>query len=263
MTRVVKKSVRAAARSGRPVKPPKAPTAADAAGLRDRILDEVARLLMAAGFSSQDCATTFAACAARHAKSGTPASTVPTPGIIDSGHVLTHWYTSPDYLDADGAPRPLPLRGRGPSFCRLVAATTPEFEPEAVLSFLLSTNTVVRQGKHLVPRTRKVMLDTGGAQFAVQSLETVDALLGTILRNQATPDIADRFLEGTVTNHHFPASVVDALRKRVGHRSQEVMQDLDNEMARIERRAKPGERRVRVGLGMFLFETPTPRKRSR
>ena len=262
MTRARKTPVRAVARSGRAVKSTKARAAADAPGLRDQVLDEVARLMMAAGFSPEDCTTAFAASAARHAKSDAQAAAVPAPGIIDSGHVVTHWYTSPDYLDDAGKPRSLPLRGVR-SFTSLVQQSTPEFSPDDVLAFLLKTGTVVRRGSRLVPIARKVVFDATSEQFAIQSLETLHALLSTILRNQATPAIPDRLLELTVTNHRFPVSAFEPFRKRSHTRCTELMTDLDNEMVRIERRAKPKDPTMRVGVGVFLFQSSAPAKRRR
>jgi hypothetical protein len=54
----------------------------------------------------------------------------------DAGHVLTHWFADPTYLDARGQPRPLPLRGSPLSIKALTRHVDPKLDVRYVLRYL-------------------------------------------------------------------------------------------------------------------------------
>jgi hypothetical protein len=54
-----------------------------------------------------------------------------------ANQVVARWLSEPDYLDAEGRPRPLPRAGDGRSFDALVAAISSDVRPRAVLDELV------------------------------------------------------------------------------------------------------------------------------
>ncbi len=263
MTARRKKAAPGRKRAVRAVAPGALPAPTDALEMRARILDHLARLLAHAGYDDEDCARLFAARLSHHRRSAPLIANAHPTGLGDLIHMISHWYTCPDYLDGNGSPRALPFAGKGPSFSALVKLGSPEFDPDQVLKILLKSGSVQRRGKLLIAAKRKVIFDPSDGRFSARSLETIDALLDTITRNEATPDLDARFLESIVSNHRFPVSAVPALQKRYNARCYEILKELDNDLVRIERRAKPDEPRTRVGVGMFLFETSPTKKRRR
>lgn len=260
MSRARSKSTRTVARraspAGRPATKRSSAAAAYApAVLKHALLGQLVTVLGCAGYDLNDCVKTFAAHAERQGKSARASSPGADPGLVDSAHVLTWWYTTPEYLDEFGSPRPLPFAGKC-SFSALLNRALPEFDAEEVLAFLVRTGSVVREGSRFRPTRRDVVLDKQSEAFARLSLATVEALLGTILHNQVTASLEDRRLEAKVTNRQLPASAVKPFRQRATARGLELLMDLDSELARLERRAKPNEARVTVGVGAFLFESP-------
>lgn len=57
----------------------------------------------------------------------------PPRSISLGARVVARWTAQPEYLDADGLPRALPLSGDEPSFQRLVASVSTDIRPRAVI----------------------------------------------------------------------------------------------------------------------------------
>ena len=66
-------------------------------------------------------------------------------------------------------------------------------------------------------------------------------------------------LEATAINPLSPTAALDAFKKRLTRKGNEFLADVDTEMRRAEERASASEPRVRVGVGLFLFEQPRAR----
>ena len=162
-SRARSKSTRTVARraspAGRPATKRSSAAAAHApAVLKDALLGQLVTILGCAGYDLDDCVKTFAAHAERQAKSARASSPGADHGLVDSAHVLTWWYTTPEYLDEFGSPRPLPFAGKC-SFSALLNRALPEFDAEEVLAFLVRTGSVVREGSRFRPTRRDVVLD--------------------------------------------------------------------------------------------------------
>src|SRR5438874_13533717 len=59
------------------------------------------------------------------------------PEVERAAHTLTLWFSDPEYLDSRGNPRPLPIRGTGPSLESLSRRLDPRVGVSEVLPPLL------------------------------------------------------------------------------------------------------------------------------
>jgi hypothetical protein len=176
--------------------------------------------------------------------------------IPQASHVLTVWFSDAAYLDADGKPRPLPLEGGAISVASLVRSVDREVDPREVLAYLVRTGAVRRKGKHYVPRTRAVVLRGVRGPDYFHTLHVLTHFLGTLEHNlQPRRTVRGRF-ERYVANPHFPVSQLEPLYTFLERQGEEVLPRVDLYMHQRERLCQPGERTVRIGFGIYIFEDP-------
>ena len=99
-------------------------------GIKERIapaaievLEHVARVLRGTGVTPRQMRDAFV----RICRKLPPPSRADRKAteIIDAAHLLTLWFRDREFLNTGGTPRPLPLRGRGPSLDRLIRRVNP------------------------------------------------------------------------------------------------------------------------------------------
>lgn len=176
--------------------------------------------------------------------------------IPQAPHVLTLWFSDAAYLDADGKPRALPLEGDSISVISLVRSVDREVDPREVLAYLVRSGAVRRKGKHYVPRTRGVLLRGVRGPDYFHTLGVLSNFLGTLEHNlQPRRTVPGRF-ERFVANPHFPVSQLEPLYTFLQRQGEEVLPRVDLYMHQREKMCQPGERTVRVGFGIYIFEDP-------
>src|ERR1700681_611004 len=77
--------------------------------------------------------------------------------VADLPHVLSHWYSDAEYTNKEGAPRPLPLRGRGPSLNALISRVYPGANPAPVVRALVRAKAVRERQGYYEPLARPVL----------------------------------------------------------------------------------------------------------
>ena len=167
------------------------------------------------------------------------------------GHVLTLWFADPAYLDSQGNPRPLPIRGRPLSLESLVRRVDPGFDVQAVARYLSRGGTLRRQGNRYVPRERTVIFRSCDDLRPV--LGGLFGLLKTLEPSRSGARIGRGTLQRFAANSRVPVSAVPALEERVRRVASRLLLRLDADMARWELKAPKGEPRVRIGIGMYQF----------
>jgi len=176
--------------------------------------------------------------------------------IPEAHHVLTVWFSDAAYLDADGKPRPLPLEGASTSVASLVRSVDREAHPREVLAYLVRSGAVRRKGKHYVPRMRGVLLRGVRGPDYFHTLGVLINFLGTLEHNLKPRRTVPGRFERFVANPHFPVSQLEPLYAFLQRQGEEVLPRVDLYMHQREKLSQPGERTVRVGFGIYIFEDP-------
>jgi hypothetical protein len=188
--------------------------------------------------------------------------------LIDVGHVLTLWFGDPFYVDARGDPLRLPLRGPAPSLASLVQHVDPTLNVTQVLKCLIRADAVRRIGSRYAPRSRAVAFRGTGAPLHARNLRALLGLLRTIEHNLGPKGKVPAWFEYVAENPRFPVSAREPYDARLREDAMTFLRNQDSRMLNHERKAKPGEPTVRMGVGVFRFEeevlpafTPTRRKK--
>jgi len=219
-------------------------------------LERLARILVHSGHSPKELAREFRDICSRLKEPARRWDPKQLTHFIGLAHVITRWYTDPQYLDSRGAPIPLPLRARGPSLCALIERVLPAENPSAVAQSLARLQGVKRRGNLYLPSARYFVLPRASARVHV--LTALLDMLRTIERNVAGPKTAT-ILERTAVNPGFPVRALPAFHRRLKALAAEFLWNVDGDMRRRETE-DPNGPRARVGVGVFAFEEPIARE---
>ena len=170
----------------------------------------------------------------------------------DLPHVITLWHTEPDYLDEQGEPKALPLRGEAPSLVRLIERVLPGENPDAVMKSLIQIRGIRRRGTLYVPTARYCIYPPDSA--LLHSLSTLLGMLRTVDHNVGVSR-PHKLLERTAKNPNLPVSVLPIFYRRLNALAEELLRDADGEMEKYARSAATGPR-TRVAVGVFVSEQP-------
>jgi hypothetical protein len=177
-----------------------------------------------------------------------------TREISDASHVLTVWFTELAYLGADGKPQPLPFEDGSKSVAALVRSVDPRLDAQEVLAYLLRSGAVRRQGRRYAPRGRTLLLRGARGPDYFRTLRVLSNVLGTLEHNVLPKRAVPGWFEYFAENPRFPTRARAELDQRVNRLGKELLARLDAYMRRREVTAKPGERTMRVGVGIHLWE---------
>lgn len=178
----------------------------------------------------------------------------PTPELSDASHVLTLWYSDPQYTDHHGVPRSLPVRGDAPSLEALVHRIDPQLRVDVVLGYLLRVQALQREGRRFIPRSRSVALRGTGGPTNFRNLRGLTAMLRTLEHNGRPSRLVRSWFERFAENPRFPVSARAGFDARLERLGMEFLHALDGDMHRRELARKPGETTVRIGVGVYRFE---------
>jgi hypothetical protein len=167
------------------------------------------------------------------------------------GHVLTLWFSDPAYLDRHGNPRPLPVRGATGSLESLVRRVDPRLEVQGVARYLSRGGTLRRQGTRYVPRERTVIFRSCDDLRPV--LGGLFGLLKTLEPSRSGARIGRGTLQRYAANSRVPVSAVPAVEERMRRLADRLLIRMDADMASWELKARKGEPKVRIGIGVYQF----------
>jgi hypothetical protein len=171
--------------------------------------------------------------------------------ISDVSHVLTVWFSEAAYLDANGRPRPLPLKGASTSVATLVRSVDRKLDPQEVLTYLVRTRAVRREGRRYVPRKRFLRLR--GTQGYFHTLRTLNNMLGTIQHNLHHKRTEPALFEYSAENARYPVSKLPQLDEYTRGLGGETLSRFDLYLRQRETTRRPAEPTVRVGLGFYVW----------
>jgi hypothetical protein len=176
--------------------------------------------------------------------------------------VLTGWVRDPDFLDAAGRPRALPLDG-AQGFAALVRRHSGDMPARAVLDELHRVGAVERLDEQHVQLHTHAYVPTGSASDKLGILgHDVAALIETIDHNIQHGADDPRF-QRKVMYDAIRESDLPAFRKLSATQAQSLLERMDRwlqlrdpaDAARNEEGSADTSRR-RVGLGIYYFEEP-------
>jgi hypothetical protein len=177
-----------------------------------------------------------------------------TGGRIDSddiAHVFTLWNRDPDYLFANGLPRPIPLRGPAPSIEALYARVRPQVTFEEAHDSFLRTNALDRVGDLYVPN-RDALIYFGDPQLASAHALRMLHLAALNSEHNANPDRQGQpWYERIADSPHFPVADVDVFMGGSIKRAMEFLKGEDTVMERHANNAEPGMPVGRVSVSLF------------
>jgi hypothetical protein len=175
-----------------------------------------------------------------------------------AARVLGGWTRNPEFLDADGRPRVLPLQDAEPSFASLVRRHSGDMPVRAVLDELLRVGAVRRHEDGRIELVARVFLPRRSEVDKIDLLGSdVADLVTTIDHNIQHGDTDPRF-QRKVMYRNVPLDALPAFRELSGREAMALLVQLDRWLAPRaddgERRAAQGVPVTRVGLGIYYFE---------
>ena len=220
------------------------------------------RLLVRCGWAPKDIGKEVLKACRAVPKSWAQQTKTTVPEVERAAHTLTLWFSDPEYLDSRGNPRPLPIRGTGPSLESLSRRVDPRLDVQEVLRHLLRGSVLRRVKTRYVPRDRVLFFRRGfGPLYHSRSLRTLLAILSTLDHN-AQAGRSSAWFEQIAVNLRIPVSQVPGFDQRLGRRGNSFIVETDADLLSCERARKANEPMVCVGVGAYRFEEePLARER--
>jgi hypothetical protein len=181
--------------------------------------------------------------------------------------IFTRWTNDPNYLDVDGLPKVLPMRGRTPeepSFEQLAQSISRDFHPRSILDELVRLGLADVQADAVRLRAYTyVPRDDFDRTLSYVRTNIADHLAAAAQNLQAVQrGKPGEFLEQSLYADELSAeSVIELhrLARRIWESALRRMFALANERARIDEQGAPGSQVMRMRFGTYFFsETSTP-----
>jgi len=178
------------------------------------------------------------------------------PGMLgllsELPHVISVWHADPRYLDGQGRPLGLPLRGSGLSLSSLIKQVLPHEDIRSVIAALIGMRGIHHRGGRYFPTGRHIQYEQDTARL--NSLTFLLRILRTVEHNVSRAKAA-AILERNATHPAFPVAALPGFHRRVKGRAADFLWDIDTDLRRREKRFRGG-RKTRVGVEIFAFEEP-------
>ena len=170
-----------------------------------------------------------------------------------AARIISGWLHDPDFLDRKGDPDSLPFDGPR-SFSQLVRRHSGDMTPRAMADELLRVGAIeiTPHGEYRLTARGYVPATGDEEKLQVLGTDTRD-LIETIDHNLTHPPEQARF-QRKVLYDNVPEEYVEAFERLATRLSQNVLEQLDDWLARHDRDATPGvsgNGRVRLGLGIY------------
>lgn len=224
----------------------------------DAIVDEATerfvRVLIRRGVSQGTIQRAFRRARLRVPKDAAEHSRRASRELVDVCHVLTLWFGDPLYVDARGNPLALALNGPAPSLGSLIQHVDPALDPKQVLKTLIQADAVRPMGRRYAPRSRAVAFRGTGAPLHARNLRALLGLLRTLEHNTEPKERVPPWFEYVAENPRFPVSAREPFDVSLREDAMTFLRNQDSRMLNHERKTKPGEPTVRMGVGVFRFE---------
>jgi hypothetical protein len=177
--------------------------------------------------------------------------------------VFTRWVNDPNYLDADGLPKMLPLRSRTddePSFESLAQSVSRDFHSRAILDEMTRLGVAEAAGEFVRLRAERFVPDASFAETLSYVSRNVYDHLGAVESNMKAIAAGSRspFLEQSVFADGLSqesARELQELSRRIWESALRRIYALATD--RIEHdRGTVGDRAMRMRFGMYFYSEP-------
>lgn len=216
-------------------------------------VDRFARVLARCGCSASDILEAFREACDRLPRTNPAAPRQAQRELSVAPHILTVWFSDALYLDRSGRPIRLRARGAAPSLEALIHRVDPTLRVADVLRYLKRTNALIRHGALYAPRRRTLSL-RGHQPVSFRNLRSLVGLLRNLDHNLQPKRAARGWFEYSAENPLFPARARAALDTRLDDVGMKFLHEIDTYMHRREVERAPGERTVRMSVGVYRFE---------
>jgi hypothetical protein len=180
----------------------------------------------------------------------------PPRGVSLGSQLIARWTALPEYLDATGAPRPLPRASRGDeahSFESLVRSISTDIRPRVVLDEWL------RLGIVHVDDQGRVCLNTQ-AFIPAEGSDEMTYFFGRNLHDHVAAAVHNMlgepqpFLDRSVNYNNLTADAVAELSELARRRGLEILQELNARALRLQQQgAGLPDASNRFNFGLYLF----------
>jgi len=188
-----------------------------------------------------------------------PASTSSTK-TTDATRLLSGWHQDSDYLDADGDPIALAMRGTKPSFESLFESYGGDTPEQTLSRELLAAGSIEKdsEGRYVAKRRyhMPVEMDAGSIRFFGTNLFDH----ANTLANNVTGESKQRRLEGFAVDDQIHPDAVDEFQTYLDERGQQFLEEIDDWLS--QHRLDSNDSKVipvRLGLGLYAIEGQLPK----
>jgi hypothetical protein len=171
-------------------------------------------------------------------------------GRID---LLATWHRDARFLDDDGKPRVLSLKG-SPSLGELFNKHRRDERSNGRPQRLANEGVIGRAGRNgWFPSKRTLIVSSDSPSALLRLPGQIDALLSTPLHNGKAKGNTARRLERTVFVDRFPSDMLPAFDPQTQRLGGQLIDEMDNWLLRREALAENAAASLRVGVTMFAF----------
>jgi hypothetical protein len=172
--------------------------------------------------------------------------------------LLSGWHQDPDYIDAAGRPRALPLAGPAPSYDDLVKRYGGDVPGVTILRELKRTG-AIRLGSdgQVEALRRNYRLDTADPEAVARAGSVLADIGQTVTHNLYREAREPSRFEARATNTNIPLAAMPAYREFIYREGQAFLETVDDWLSRHEvADADTANTAVqRVGLGLYWIQT--------
>lgn len=176
-----------------------------------------------------------------------------------AARVISGWQLDLDFLDINGRPAQLPVKGNGVTFETLVKRFSGNMPARAILDELERVGAVTQEDGR-VQLVAKAYLPKGDEDMKLHILGTdVGSLIATIDHNLRN-DQEQAYLQRKVFYDNLPQEALAQFRELSKAKAQTLLDELDHYLAQQDRDTNPertGTGRHTAGVGIYYFERQT------
>lgn len=174
--------------------------------------------------------------------------------VWEASHVLTLWHQEPEYVDAQGQPIGLKVRGAAPSFEALVLQVNPTAHVAGLLKYLREARAVRLRRRLVVPMKRLVQLRGIPGPATFRNIRGIAGMLRTNEHNLTPSDAPQGWFERNCENPRFPVSKLDEFAALLHLDGMGLLARFDEFMQRCEAARIPGEPTIWLGVGLYRYQ---------
>jgi hypothetical protein len=177
-------------------------------------------------------------------------------GRID---LLATWHRDPRFLDDDGKPRALPIKG-SPSLTELLDLHLPQESRRGLPQRLAVEGAIRRAGQNRwLPSKRTLIVRSDSSSALLRLPGQIDSFLSTLLHNGQARGKSARRLERTVFIDRLPMELLAAFDQQTQRLGGQLIDEMDNWLIRREATESQFSTSARAGVSVFAFIAPIER----